>query len=211
MTADTTLIDLHTHRPDAARGAIVSLPPADVAAYISTHPRAVVSTGVHPWDTLTATDADLSLLDSVAAAPHVVAIGETGLDALRGAPLQGVQTAIFEHHIELSEQLGKPLIIHCVKAWDTLLRLHRLHRPRQAWAIHGFRGNPLLARQLLERGMYLSLGEHFNPATAAMIPDDRLLVETDMSTLPIDAIIDRIAACRGSIPPVASTLGTFIN
>jgi TatD DNase family protein len=60
------------------------------------------------------------------------------------------------------------------------------------WIIHGFRGKPQLARQLINQGFYISLGELFNPQTATIIPTNRLLFETDESTLDIDTIIERI-------------------
>ena len=60
------------------------------------------------------------------------------------------------------------------------------------WIIHGFRGKPQLAQQLLNKGFYISLGEKFNPETVSIIPVDRLLFETDESPLNINKIIDNI-------------------
>ena len=60
------------------------------------------------------------------------------------------------------------------------------------WIIHGFRGKPQLAQQLLNNGFYISLGEHFNPQTVTIIPTNRLLFETDESTLDINTIIENI-------------------
>lgn len=202
-----TLTDFHTHRHDAA-GAIISMSPAMAESFILKNPEAKISVGIHPWDTVDT--ASLELLDNVAAMSQVVAIGETGLDKLRGASV-AVQADILRRHVELSERQHKPLIIHCVKAWDMLLGIRREMNPSQPWGIHGFRGGPQQASQLLAHGFYLSLGEHFNPATAAIIPDDRLLVETDESGLGIDIIIDRISACRVSRPPVADTLSCFLH
>ncbi len=202
-----TLTDFHTHRLDAA-DAIVSLSPDAARSFLRENPQAKISVGIHPWDT--DKRVDFELLGTVAALPEVVAIGETGLDKLRGAPLE-VQADTFIRHIELSERLHKPLIIHSVKATDLLLEIKRNMKPSQPWAIHGFRGGPQLAAQLLDHGFYLSLGEHFNTATAAIIPDDRLLAETDESTLGIEAIIDRISACRSSRPPVEATLAHFLD
>lgn len=201
------LYDFHTHRVDNL-SAIISLPPAGVEQFLHRHPEARVSTGIHPWDTdgLEYTPD----IERIAALPGVVAIGETGLDKLRGAPLDR-QIEIMRRHIALSERLGKSLVIHCVKAWDELLSLKREMCPRQNWGIHGFRGGAQQARQLLDHGLYLSLGEHFNEAAAAVIPDDRLLVETDESCLPVGTIAARIAAARRGSAPDPDTLACFLG
>lgn len=202
-----SLIDLHTHRPDAT-DAVISLPPGCVELFVASNPAASVSTGTHPWSS--GEDADFGLLERVAALPQVVAIGEAGLDRLRGAPIDR-QIEIFRQNTALSERLRKPLVIHCVRAWSELMGVYRALRPSMPWAIHGFRGRPELARQLLQHGFYLSLGEHYNPASALIIPDDRLLVETDESAVPVAGIIARLADIRGHIPPVAATLDRFLH
>lgn len=157
-----------------------------MALYSEAH----ASTGIHPWNT--EKEPDWDLLERVAAMPRIVAIGECGLDLLRGAPIDR-QTDIFRRHIELSERMGKPMIIHCVKAWDVLLALKKKMKPRQKWGIHGYRGGPEQARQLTAHGIYLSLGEYFNQDTAAVIPRELLLAETDECHKPISTIIAGIS------------------
>ena len=111
---------------------------------------------------------------------QVVAIGETGLDSLKGAPLD-VQEQVMQAHINIASASGKPLIIHCVRTSQQILRLWRdnPHAHNVAWVIHGFRGNENVARQLLEAGFYLSFGAKFNEQALAITPLDHLLVETD--------------------------------
>ena len=191
------MIPCHTHRADAP-DAILSLPPERVEPFLVSNSAAVVSTGVHPWST--SDDVNLGLLERVAAIPQVVAIGETGLDRLRGASLER-QSEIFKRHIELSEELQKPLVIHCVRAWSELLAMRRALRPSMPWAVHGFRGGPELAKQLLDHGLWLSLGSRYNTATALIIPDDRLLVETDEDTPPVEGTIAALTSLRGHVPP----------
>lgn len=205
-----TIIDFHTHRL-AARHAVVSLSPAMACRLLADTPTGItISVGVHPWDSQE--DIDPSQLEHIIAREQVVAVGESGLDTLRGADIE-TQERLFELHIELSEKYHKPLIIHCVKAWDRLIAIKRRLRPMQPWGVHGFRGSPELARQLLSHGMYISLGEHFNTATAAIVPSARLLVETDESHLPLDEIIARVAACRSDSQPItpAATLREFLS
>jgi len=203
-----TPTDFHTHRLDAGPDAITSIDPVRALTFITADNSIPVSIGIHPWDTVQ--EPDFDLIEQIAAMTQVVAIGETGLDKLRGAPLTR-QTDIFRRHIELSERLGKPLIIHCVKAWEELLRLKKEMKPQQNWGIHGFRGGPEQALQLTASGLYLSLGCHFNPYTAAAIPADRLLAETDESSLPIATIASRIAAVRRDDWNPGATLARFLS
>lgn len=153
--------------------------------------------GIHPWHTSpdSLTPDSLTALDAAASDPAVVAIGETGIDRLRGADIN-TQLRILEHHVALSEQRSLPLILHIVKAFPEIIALKRRLRPAQPWIIHGFRGKPQLAKQLLDHGFHLSFGEHFNPLSVAITPADRLHFETDTSTLPISTIATRVLAGR---------------
>lgn len=194
------ILDFHTH--SEAPGSLLSLDIADAGAMPEDSP---VSLGLHPWNTgRPDAEALMEKLEEAARSPQVVAIGEAGLDALRGAPLDR-QEELFRRQIRLSEQLGKPLVIHLVKALDRLLRIRREERPRQPWILHGFRGNANIVRQLLrlETGnpadnpaapIYFSLGPKFNPEAARAIPLDRLLIETDASGAPVDQVLDSLSA-----------------
>lgn len=153
------------------------------------------SCGVHPWYSEDA-EPQLKFLKEVAGDNRIVAIGEAGLDKLKGPPLD-IQQKVFEQQIQLSEQLEKPLIIHCVKAWDRLLHLHKAYNPRQKWIIHGYRGKPELTRQLLSHGFMFSVGDKYNEDSLKIIPLDRLFCETDESDDPIDEIYEDIALCLG--------------
>lgn len=152
-----------------------------------------LSIGLHPWDSAVCADM-LSGLEDLASDRRVVAVGETGLDALRGAPLEQ-QLELFREHVRISEMLSKPLIIHSVRTLHLILGLHRSLKPEQPWAIHGFRGNPQQLCQLHSAGIYTSVGtriprsvmDHENVRGF----DSRLmLVETDTSenlpSLPFD-------------------------
>lgn len=166
------ITDCHTHDPSRT-GAIISVSPG------SEHtPGLYYSVGIHPWDSGQVTEQVMDNLRREAAAPEVLAIGECGLDMLRGASLER-QIELMKAHIQLSEQLHKPLIVHCVRAMHHLLKLRRDTHATMPWVIHGFRGNPETARQLIRAGCYISLGAKFNPAVPAAIPPDRLLHETD--------------------------------
>ncbi len=185
--------DIHTHRRECpSRAAILNINPGEP---LPPNP-SYLSIGVHPWDT----DKDnieqaLEEVEHIADNPRIVAIGECGIDMLRGATPER-QEAIFERQAMIAEKAGKPLIIHCVRATDRLLRLHRELRPTVAWIVHGFRGKPETAMQLLRAGIFVSLGENFNPATAAALPKGSYFIETDDSDLPAEIIAARIEAAR---------------
>ena len=137
------------------------------------------SVGIHPWSTRREVDAAVTeRLRTLCADPRVVAIGECGFDKNRGGSL-GYQEEIFRLHVTLSEELQKPLIIHCVGRYGRLIELHRELQPSQLWVVHGFTGKPELARQLVAAGFALSLGPRSNPALAALIPAGLRFHETD--------------------------------
>lgn len=182
--------DIHTHRIDA-REAVISVNPWEFAPVDGL----CYSVGIHPWQAARAAEADFDRLAECATSGNVLMIGECGIDKLRGGDLP-MQMSVLERHIALSEQVGKPLVLHCVRASNELCRLRRVLRPRMPWVVHGFRGNARVAGQLLDAGFYLSYGERFNPEALAITPADRLLAETDESLLPIDEIHRRLAAAR---------------
>ena len=182
-------LDIHTH--DKSRiDAIINIYPNEQLIEGAYH-----SVGIHPWHTVDIDSSTIEKLSTLAAHPQVVAIGETGLDALKGASIEK-QIEIFKLHVSLSEKYQKPLIIHCVKCFNDIIELKKTLRPTMPWIIHGFRSKPQLAQQLLYNGFYISLGEKFNIETASIIPTNRLLFETDESILNINSIIDNINNSR---------------
>lgn len=183
------IIDVHTHNPEAD-GAIISCSPWEFA------PKAgkLYSVGIHPWDSDDIDDEKINCLRTAATHESVIAIGECGIDALRGATIER-QVSLAQLHAELAERLRKPLILHCVRTGNYIINLHRRIRPLQPWIIHGFRGTSGLATSLLAcQGIYLSFGERFNPQALDVTPVSRLLVETDTSSATIADIAAKIAA-----------------
>ena len=189
-------IDIHTHRPPSVPGeAIVCCPPGDF------HPQegSWYSIGIHPWrleDSDWEKAASLARFESLVRHPQVLAVGEAGLDRLAQAPLP-LQTDLFRRQTLLAETVGKPLIIHAVKAQAELIALKRELQPAMPWVIHGFRGKPQMAESLSRHGFHLSFGEKYQPESLRITPADRLFLETDESTVPIADIYARAAATRG--------------
>lgn len=192
-----SILDCHTHHPAPQPQGIISLTPTDYAELKAAGgllPEQAYSVGIHPWTTLDSPSPEVwEALESAAADPQVVAIGEAGVDLLKGGPMFR-QLQVLKRQIELSESCAKPLILHDVKAHDILVGLKRDLLPAQPWIIHGFRGKPSVATMFLNAGMYLSFGEKFNPDSLTVVPADRLLAETDESSLSIEEIIAALSA-----------------
>lgn len=161
------------------------------------------SAGIHPWF-IRPDETDGSLLgqlQEIAGRPEVRMIGEAGLDKRRGARPER-QLYLFKQQALLAEELRKPLVIHCVKAWDELLALRKKLRPLSPWLVHGFRGKRESAGQLLKENILLSFGGQFQPAALQAAWPDRLFLETDDSGLDIREIYERAAAAL-SVPAEA--------
>jgi TatD DNase family protein len=193
-------IDIHTHGTGVIPGifAIENLmaheqrDPEDNPSQPSTY-------GIHPWHLDNESlERLISKVQSFAHSPSIVAIGEAGFDKLRGPEIT-TQAKAFESQVVISEEIRKPLYIHCVRAWDELLPAHKKLRPKMPWLIHGFRGNKELAMQLLSKGMYLSFWFDFviRPEASKLVrslPKERIFLETDGADVDIRAIYDKVAA-----------------
>lgn len=178
--------DFHTHNLQARAGqALVCLPPEVLIHPEEFKPREGVfySAGLHPWVTNDEHTVQrlLSLLPQWLEHPQVAAVGECGLDALRGAELEQ-QTAILTAQLKMADEARLPVVLHVVRAFDRLLHLHKVLHPRVRWTVHGFRGKPALAQQLLDAGFDLSFGLKRNEAAYALTPPERRWNETDDST-----------------------------
>ena len=169
-------VNIHTHRP-TGRG--IELRTA----------------GIHPWD---ADKEDIAALGTLPA--DVQAIGETGLDYARGAGRQQ-QLAAFRAQLALARDRQLPVVLHCVRAFEPLMRELAASEPR-AVIFHGFIGSPEQARQALAKGYCLSFGERTfaSPKTLAALrgtPLSQLFLETDDSPVPIAEIYARAAEAKG--------------
>jgi len=151
------------------------------------HDLLVCSVGLHPHDASQFTPQLVDFLDSLAADPRVVAIGETGLDKYYNHSPFGIQVEAFEAHLELAEKLRLPSVIHCRAAYPELCGLlEKIHRPEHApWQVHCFSGDSRDLDRLIALGCYFSIGgtatfKNFkSQELIARIPADRLLLETD--------------------------------
>lgn len=185
------ITDIHTHNPDA-KDAILNINPGDDVPQ-----NRPFSCGIHPWATDRADNDTFALLRQTLSHPGAVAIGETGIDPMRGAP-RSVQTDIFIRHIRLSESLGLPVILHSVRSWQEILNLRREQKATQPWIFHGFRLKPEAALRLIEAGIIPSFGIRYNPESIKMAYPDHFLLETDDFAEGLHAVARQIAETLGT-------------
>lgn len=196
----TTLYDIHTHtlfnytacnndRCDVKQ--VLNTLPTQVQETPSDNSSIKYSCGVHPWFSNDWED-QFAILQDISKNTSIVAIGECGFDKLKGLPMD-VQIEVFMQHVYLSEKIGKPLIIHCVRAWDKIVSIYKDVKPTQPWILHGFRGKPMLARQLVDMGFRFSIGAIFNQKSILEIPINSLFCETDDSGGSIIDVYDNVA------------------
>jgi TatD DNase family protein len=188
------MIDIHSHRLDANPSVfriynlMLRQPPYPA---LDTFQKTLgMSAGIHPWNTLE-WDGEVNKLESVFESPKVLLIGEIGLDKRCPVPFDK-QQILFENQAILAGILGKPVILHVVRALAELIAVKKKQTNVPTWIIHGFRGGRQEAEQCVSNGFFLSFGQTFNSGGLEACPLDKLFVETDESG-DINAIYSVIA------------------
>lgn len=189
-------IDTHCHNPQTDNPfAVVNIALAEARQLLQTNTQQFFSVGIHPWDVHKTDSSTIDLFEEVLVDIRVKAIGECGFDRNAKATFKE-QVYFFERQVTLSEKFEKPLIIHCVAAFNELIVLRKRLNPSQNWIVHGFRGKPELASQLLKHDFALSFGEKYNPLSVEATPINRLCIETDTCIMPIEEIYKAIAILK---------------
>lgn len=192
-------IDIHTHgaSPSAGIFSVENLMAHEKRTPVNTRGVAFTA-GIHPWHMDESNCGEqLDFIRETAASPLIIAIGEAGFDKLKG-PSAELQRRIFEEQLEIAADVRKPVVIHCVRSWDELLRAHKQHKPSRPWMVHGFRGKKELGLQLVGYGMYISFWFDFivRPEASELvraIPKDRIFLETDGADTDIREIYRKVA------------------
>ncbi|WP_281310051.1 TatD family hydrolase [Flavobacterium flavigenum] len=173
--------NLHTHQftnnPDVLE--LVNQYPQDFDVSVPFY-----SIGIHPWYIVEARiDADLKIIEEKLKEFNCLAIGECGLDKRIEIPFEQ-QVSVFEQQLFLAEKYKKPVVIHCVAAYQEVISMKKKLNISVPMIIHGFSKNNQIANQLIKEGFYLSFGEFLlrNPDLKTVfqnIPNDRFFLETD--------------------------------
>ena len=150
------------------------------------HSNIYSSVGVHPLQKVDQPVPTVEQLLSLAEAPNVVAIGETGLDNFYSADTHQWQRDSFINHLQASQQSDKPIIIHTRDAREETIDLLRQYPLSAGGVMHCFTETWEMAEAAMELGFYISFSGivTFNSAAdlrdvVRRVPLDRLLVETD--------------------------------
>ncbi len=159
-----------------------------------------VSVGMHPWHAGQFSPEVISRLRWMALAPQVLAIGEAGLDKRNGPAIE-IQLACWQPQFELAQELGLPLVVHCVRAWQEIIPF--LRRSFVPVLLHDFRGNVQVLESLLPlKKLFFSFGKSLLESQQSRdlfvrIDPDRILLETDQSCIPIAEIYQDAALLSG--------------
>jgi Mg-dependent DNase len=200
LAAQIPYIDLHTHRNYPVKKCRV----LSVKNVALNHSEAITevdcSIGLHPWFIDGNTEHELRLMANELKRAQVLAIGECGLDKNIAIPLSD-QKSVFERQVKLAHTYRKPLIIHCVRAFQEIVDSLKSMKFEGAVIFHGYRKNWILAQQLIDRGYYLSIGVHcLNGSQNELlnnIPLANLFLETDIDvTVEITTLYEYVAQIR---------------
>ena len=176
------------------RSSMESLAMADYYSGRNGYPLFCAAVGLHPCDALEVpqmmTEDILEELRGLAAHPKAVAIGEIGLDYHWDEDHHDRQKEMFDLQLSLAEEVKKPVIIHDRDAHGDTFDILSVH-PNVTGILHSYSGSPEMARQLADRGWYISFSgpvTYKNAAkvkdACAIVPEDLLLIETDAPYLP---------------------------
>ncbi len=154
-------------------------------ALAGSHREVLASVGLHPHDA-SQLPAIWGMLEPLMQAERVVAVGETGLDHHYMHSSADEQEASFRTHIRLAKRADRALVVHTREAWSETFRILEEEGLPERVVIHCFSGGPDDARRAVDLGAYVSFSGivSFPSADAVrdavtVVPDDRLLVETD--------------------------------
>lgn len=157
------------------------------------YPNLYYAFGLHPWFLTNESDkvfAELDLLLQQCPA-GLVAIGECGLDGAIEVPMS-LQITMLEKQLALASQYQLPVILHCRKAHNELLRIVKQFTPPRGGVWHAFSGSRQQAEQFIELGFMLGIGGVITYPRAektrkavAKLPIESLLLETDGPTMPL--------------------------
>jgi TatD DNase family protein len=202
-----------------------------VATLAAAHPEIVPAFGLHPWFIGERTPAPdwLEKLGEFLAAFPEAAVGEIGLDHATEKRNDADQAAVFSAQLKLARRLGRPVSVHCRKAWGDMMQILSAQCGLPCGgAIHSFSGPVDLIKQLAVLNVSLSFSGSIvydrnvrGRAAAAAVEADRLLIETDSPDLcppgvapgenepaNVTAVAGILAEIRGSTPDAIAACTT---
>jgi TatD DNase family protein len=181
---------------------------ADVLELVNQYPQEFdaaipfYSIGIHPWYIVEdRVEADLGIIESKLHEKNCLAVGECGLDKRIEIPLEA-QQVVFEKQLLLAQKYNKPVVIHCVAAFQEVMDTKKKLNISVPMIIHGYSKGSQLAKQLLDNGFYISFGKYLlrNPELESVftsIPNNRFFLETDTVEENLDVVYTLAAKYKG--------------
>lgn len=179
-------INIHTHHP-ASTGACIQ----NVHGHFDKLPaQGFFSAGLHPWYLKEESGPEeYHQLATAVKNGQVLAIGECGLDKMCDTPWD-LQLKYFQWQVQLANEVRKPIVIHCVRAYDEVIQV--IKRADVPVIFHGFNRNSPLAEKLVARGYFLSFGPSLlkGQGEEALVhcPLDMIFLETDDKDASIEEV-----------------------
>ncbi len=160
------------------------------------------SIGIHPWYIdENRLETDLEIIKEKLQLSDCLALGECGLDKRIEIPLD-LQISVFKQQLEIVKLTNKPVVLHCVAAYDEVIAIKKEMKIENPMIIHGFSKNEQVAQSLLKNGFYLSFGKYLlrNPDLEKVFifaPENQILLETDTIEESIYQVYEKAAAIKG--------------
>ena len=164
------------------------------------------SIGIHPWFIVEERlENDFAIIESKLQKPSCLAMGECGLDKRIEVPIE-LQQFVFEKQLLLAQKYQKPVVIHCVAAFQELIETVKKLNITVPILIHGFSKSEQLAKQLLENGFYISFGKYLLQSRSfgtelelvfKNMPNGRFFLETDTVEEGIKTVYELAAKYKG--------------
>lgn len=163
------------------------------ATYSGVH----AAVGIHPHEANRVEEGWDETLRELIGRDDVYAVGETGLDYHYDFARREDQARVFRRQLELAENVGKPVVIHCREAIADALAVLGEYPSLRRVVFHCFTGTTSEAERILKRGYWISLTGVVTfkksdelRAVARLLPADRLMVETDAPYLSPEPVRD---------------------
>ena len=195
----TKFINLHTHKFSNLSDVIevVNQYPWEFDVSIPSY-----SIGIHPWYIdENRLETDLEIIREKLQLTDCLALGECGLDKRIEIPLD-LQISVFKQQLEIVKQTNKPIVLHCVAAYDEVIAIKKEMKIENPMIIHGFSKNEQVAQSLLKNGFYLSFGKYLLSnkdleKVFTFAPENQILLETDTIEESIYQVYEKAAAIKG--------------
>lgn len=196
-------IDVHTHPNHIESDTIIvqNIFPGDSFAAFTG--RNFYSVGLHPWHLKTPDENNemLHMAEEALEFDHVCFVGECGLDKKVDTDFNE-QMRVFKAQAFIAEEFKRPLVIHCVKAYNEIFEIYKKLHPDMPWIMHGYHGNAQITQLLGKHGIFFSFGMSlFDEKSKSVeslqyLPMEKIFFETDEFDGEVESIYEKAAILK---------------